>query len=60
MKAGTNECPFCFKIFKGNIQRHIEDIHHPTHNPCDECGKVFTSSNKLQSHKSYVHKKTRN
>ena len=53
-----NNCPYCLveiKI-KRNLHRHIEDKHEPTSNPCDICGKVYSSSNKLNSHKSSYHK----
>ena len=56
----AEECPYCLKMISfGNIRRHIEDVHQPTHNPCDICGKVFSSANKLQSHKNYGHRKPR-
>jgi len=55
--TGYEECPYCYKsISSTNLKRHIEDVHKPTHNPCNLCGKVFTSSNKLNSHKKYAHK----
>ena len=60
LRTGADECPYCLKIISsGNVRRHIEDVHQPTHNPCDICGKVFSSANKLQSHKNYVHRKPR-
>ena len=55
--TGYEDCPYCYKAIRStNLKRHIEDVHKPTHNPCNLCGKVFTSSNKLYSHKKYAHK----
>ena len=54
----NNRCPYCLveiKI-KRNLQRHIEDKHEPTSNPCDICGKIYSSPNKLNNHKFNSHK----
>lgn len=49
-------CPACNKEFKLNthMRLHFKDIHQPGHFPCtgENCGKVFTSKNKMSSHRS--------
>jgi len=53
--TGTT-CPLCGKQFpkNGPMRRHFEDIHQPGEYPCpgEGCGKVFTSKNKMSSHRS--------
>jgi len=50
------DCPLCGKQFPNNgpMRRHFEDIHQPGEYPCpgEGCGKVFTSKNKMSSHRS--------
>jgi len=50
------DCPLCGKQFptNGPMRRHFEDIHQPGEYPCpgEGCGKVFTSKNKMSSHRS--------
>jgi len=53
--TGTS-CPLCGKQFpkNGPMRRHFEDIHQPGEYPCpgEGCGKIFTSKNKMSSHRS--------
>jgi len=43
-------CPWCNKSFS-NLKVHVEDVHCPTDTPCPQCGKIFSSKNKMFSHK---------
>jgi len=54
-KNGPGICPFCNK----NVQKlsyHVEDKHIPNPTPCTECGKVFSSMNKMRAHRSCSHR----
>lgn len=56
MPTHGGTCPICFKFIGTNVRRHMEDLHFPTSTPCTVCGKVFTSTNKMRSHKAYAHR----
>merc|ERR1712226_317448 len=53
-------CRLCNKQFPrhGPMRRHFEDIHQSGHFPCpgEGCGKVFSSKNKMSSHRSKYYK----
>lgn len=56
MPSHGGNCPICYKFIVTNIRRHMEDLHFPTSTPCTVCGKVFSSNNKMRSHKAYAHR----
>lgn len=51
-----NVCHICNKSV-AKLKYHMEDIHFPVRTPCPICGKVFSSTNKMRTHKSSVHTK---
>lgn len=51
-----NVCHICNKSV-AKLKYHMEDIHFPVSTPCPICGKVFSSTNKMRTHKSSVHTK---
>eukprot|EP00095_Tigriopus_kingsejongensis_P001909 maker-scaffold726_size105808-snap-gene-0.25 protein:Tk01909 transcript:maker-scaffold726_size105808-snap-gene-0.25-mRNA-1 annotation:"hypothetical protein TcasGA2_TC012869" len=55
IKSGPGMCPYCYKHYR-QLRRHVEDIHLPQAVPCTVCHKVFSSYNKMQSHRSVQHK----
>jgi len=52
---GPGNCPYCTKSVQ-NLAYHVEDKHIPNPTPCPICGKVFSSKNKMRTHKSSYHK----
>ena len=54
-RTGLGYCPFCQKEYR-QLRRHIEDRHLPSEVPCTICGKIFSSYNKMQSHRSNQHR----
>jgi len=45
-------CRVCGKKLSDtmNMRRHFKDVHQPGEFPCQVCGKIYTSSNKVYSH----------
>ena len=54
-RNGPGECPFCFKSVQ-KLSYHVEDKHIPNPTPCTECGKMFSSTNKMRNHRSTSHR----
>jgi len=54
-KNGPGICPFCNKTVQ-KLGYHVEDKHVPNPTPCTECGKVFSSVNKMRAHRSSSHR----
>jgi len=53
---GPGLCPYCQKQF-AKLSYHMEDKHFPKPTPCTECDKVFSSANKMRSHRSLHHRR---
>jgi len=54
-------CRVCGKKLSDtmNMRRHFKDVHQPGEYPCQVCGKIYTSPNKVYSHyKRYCKQKT--
>jgi hypothetical protein len=56
--SSGSTCPYCQKWIKTHVKRHVQDHHRPRDTPCPFCAKVFTSANKMYSHRSYTHGQT--
>ena len=50
-------CPRCQKAFtqKGNLQRHIDDVHEKKRHKCDQCEEDFAGESGLRYHKLTKH-----
>jgi len=57
-RNGPGVCPFCFKSVQ-KLSYHVEDKHIPNPTPCTECGKIFTSVNKMRNHRSTSHRQNK-
>ena len=51
------ECPHCQKTFaeKGNLERHIRDVHGTLAFKCQKCSKRFASQIQMRHHIKYSH-----
>jgi len=58
-RNGPGVCPFCFKSVQ-KLSYHVEDKHIPNPTPCTECGKIFSSMNKMRNHRSTSHRNRKN
>jgi len=54
-RNGPGVCPFCYKSVQ-KLSYHVEDKHIPNPTPCTECGKIFSSTNKMRNHRSTSHR----
>ena len=52
---GPGFCPHCEKHFS-KLSNHMEDKHFPKETPCTECNKIFSSMNKMRTHRSMTHR----
>ena len=54
------ECKICFKKMNPyKLKKHMGSTHAEKKHSCEECGKCFSSNNKLQIHNMNVHLKLR-
>ena len=55
----TVKCEQCEKCFssKGNLKKHVDNIHEKVNHKCTTCGKNFTSKSSLSTHVNSIHLK---
>ena len=52
--SGPKMCPFCEKIFRQNLGRHIKDIHLKLSSRCKKCNSILSFYN-LNRHMKNIH-----
>ncbi|XP_013406339.1 uncharacterized protein LOC106170880 isoform X10 [Lingula anatina] len=53
-EGGT--CPYCLKVVKHRLNRHMQEVHEGRRFKCPICKKLFARKNKAISHMKLIHK----